>query len=92
MDAPSLQLLREGDVYTVQLEITLVTYMDDGRVQKSSPMVKTVRMTPQQRDEAVREGIGGEATVTVGPGVERVRVIVVDRGTNQIGSVSIPTG
>jgi VWFA-related protein len=92
VDASDLNLLQAGELTTGRLAVGVAGYLKDGRVEMF-PMEETVlKLSAQQREQAMREGITVEKRLTLTDGVERLRVLVYDRGGNAVGSLAIPLG
>jgi hypothetical protein len=49
-----------------------------------------LKLTAPQREQVVREGIAIEKRLVLTQGVERLRVLVYDRGSGAVGSLAIP--
>jgi hypothetical protein len=65
-----------------------VGYSSDGKV-SAAPQPLDLRLSATERDQALKDGIG--ATVII-PGVQkesRFRVMVFDRASNGVGSITI---
>jgi len=91
IDAQDIALAHEGDSYSGHLGIVVVNYMPNGLI-ASSPMTPLdIQYTAAERDQAIRNGIGVTEKLAA-QGESRFRVIVFDRGSNAVGSITIPVG
>lgn len=85
-------LLRAADRFHGELGVVFVEYRADGKRAASNPAPVTLDFDAQQRQQAIAEGIGAQGDQPIDPGVNRIRVIVVDEYSDAIGSVTIPVG
>ncbi|HVW83342.1 MAG TPA: VWA domain-containing protein [Bryobacteraceae bacterium] len=93
IDASDIALAQESDDrYSGELRIALAGFTADGRTATSSIVPLDVHFTAAGRDKALREGIPFEEDIALGDGVNRVRVVVFDRGSTAIGSLTLPVG
>jgi VWFA-related protein len=92
IDAKDIALAEAGDHYEGQLRIAVVGYAADGRAEESSVVHAPLRYDAQERDKALHEGIAFTQNVAKADQFSKVRLIVFDRGSNAIGSLTIPVG
>ena len=90
IDAKDIAFGQEGDHYTGQLRLAVISYDADGRGEGSSVIPLELRYSAQERDQALKGGIGFSHDVALGAQVNKVRVIVFDRNSNAIGSLTVP--
>ena len=90
IDAKDIALAEGGDHYDGQLRIALVGYTSDGRAQGSQVVPLDLHYTTQERDKALNEGIGVSQNLSLADPFKKVRLIVYDRGSNAIGSITLP--
>lgn len=90
INAGDVVLIHEGDQYTAQLRVALVNYGTDGRAMASQLMPLDLHYTAQQRDQVLKEGIPFTSDVPLGANLKGVRAVVFDRGSDTVGSVTIP--
>lgn len=81
---------QEGDHYTGHLRIMSVGYLPNDLIASGPITPLDLDYSAAQRDEALRDGISTSATLTASQGETRFRLIVFDRGSNAVGSVTIP--
>jgi hypothetical protein len=67
-----------------------VGYSAGGAMSSALPMHFDIRLSATERDQALKDGIYVTEVVPAGQDVERLRVMVFDRGSNGIGSITVP--
>jgi hypothetical protein len=90
VDANDVVFAQAGDRYSGQLRIALVQYQSDGRIANSTLTPIDLRFSAAERDRSYREGIPFAQDLTLEKDVNKLRLIVFDRGSNTIGSLTIP--
>jgi hypothetical protein len=90
IDAQDVALVHEGDQYEAQLRVAIVGYVPGVQPQPGPPIPLDVHLSAQDRDKALQEGIGFVRSVALPEDAKAVRLIVFDRGSNAIGSVTMP--
>jgi len=90
IDANDVVLARDGDRYSGQLRLGLIGYQTDGRISNSTLVPIDIHYSAQERDRSFKEGIAFTRDVTLEKGVNRFRLIVFDRGSNTVGSLTMP--
>lgn len=90
IDARNLALAREADSFIDRLSIVTIGYLPNGML--TTPAAKDVdlRYTAAQRDEVLRSGLLFREKLTATQGENQFRIIVLDAGSNSIGSLTIP--
>jgi VWFA-related protein len=90
IDARDIALSQEGDRYTGQLRIMSVGYQPTGLIASSPVAPLDIEFSAAERDQALQDGIDITEKLTASQGESRFRVMVFDRGSNAVGSVTIP--
>jgi hypothetical protein len=90
IDARDIVLARERNQYSGQLSVSITAYLLDGGTQSSPILPFDLHYNPEERDEALKDGIHFDKNVGLEKSVTRIRAIVYDRGSNATGSVTIP--
>ena len=90
IDAKDVALGREGGQYSAQLRLAFASYLADGQIEGSPVIPLDLHYSAQERDKALKDGIRFSDNVVIGEQVNKVRLIVFDRGSNAIGSLTIP--
>ncbi len=90
IDAKDIALGQEGDHFEGQLRVALIGYQIDGHMEASKVMPVTLHYTAEERDKAFAEGITLSQNVGISDQINKVRLVVFDRGSNAIGSLTIP--
>jgi len=90
VDANDIVLANEGDQYTGQLRFAVVEYTIDNRANVSALNSLDVRLNDQQREQALADGISVTENLTMDDNIRSLRLVVFDRGSDTVGSVSIP--
>ncbi len=90
IDARDLALVPDGSEYNGDLRLSVVHYLGAGGAKRSPIVPFALHYTADQRDKALQGGIELTQDISIEPGETRLRVIVFDRGSNAVGSVSLP--
>jgi len=90
MEAADLTLSRQKDGYDGQVTVTFLVYNKDGSEAASKPEPFHLQLTPEQYDQAKKNGAPLSEDMAVNENVEKVRILLVDSGSNSVGSVTIP--
>jgi VWFA-related protein len=90
IDAKDIALAREAGQYTGQLRVAVIGYLLDGRAQSSPIHAVDLKYSAAERDRALKEGIVFRQNLILGDKMKSVRFVVYDRGSNALGSVTIP--
>ena len=90
IDAHDIALAHEGDRYTGHLALAVVNYLPNGMIASSPVNNLDIDYTGAERDQALQNGIALTEKLDAGQGGGRFRVIVFDRGSNAVGSLTIP--
>lgn len=90
VDVADLLLLPEGGGVSGQLDIVVVEHRGDGRRVPSVSIPLNFTMTPGQREKASKEGLKFSQNRTITGDTRELRIIVFDRGSKGIGSLTIP--
>jgi VWFA-related protein len=89
IDAGDVAMAQDGDRYRGQLRIETVGYTEEGRMETSAVVPLDFRFDSNQRDQALKSGIDYAQNLKL-QGETKFRVIVFDRSSNSVGSVTIP--
>lgn len=90
VDAHDVALAREGDDYVGQLRLTVIHYLKNGGVESEPIEALDLRYNSQQRDKALKDGIKLAQNLPAGRSGYEYRIIVFDRGSNAVGSLTFP--
>jgi len=90
IDASDVALARVGERYSGQLRLALAGYMKDGTVSTSPIDPLDLDLSAADRDKALLEGIAFNQDFALDESLSKIRVVVFDRGSNAVGSVTIP--
>jgi len=90
IDAQDVALAHREDQYTGQLRLTMIGYLANGQIESSAVIPLDLQYNAMERDKAVRDGIAFSNSVLLGEQMNKVRLIVFDRGSNAVGSLTIP--
>lgn len=90
IDAQDIVLVHEGDWYNGDLRLAVVGYVPGDRAQYGPVIPLELHYSAEDRDRALQQGIVFDRNVTLVEGMRSVRLIVFDRSSNAIGSVTIP--
>ncbi len=92
VDISGVHLTQAGGDYSGELAVRFAEYLADGSVRQSKPAVLDLKLNEQQRGAVLKDGYLLTQSVTLAPGVEKIRCIVFDRATSAIGSLTVPVG
>ena len=91
IDAPDVVLVPgEGGQYQGQLRVAIVGYTSAQLNQRSPVMPLDLHYSAQDREKALQQGIAYTQNLGIDPNITAIRLIVFDRGSSAIGSVTIP--
>jgi hypothetical protein len=90
IDAADVLLAREGELFTGQLAVSVAGYLPDGRAEASPPGTFAIRLSPEQREQAMKQGFSLERLVNLPATIRKIRVMVYDRASGAIGSLTLP--
>jgi hypothetical protein len=90
IDARDIALAESGDRYTAHLGVTSVGYMPNGFIATGPVMPLDIDYSAAERDQALRNDIPVVENLDASQGQVRFRVMVFDRGSNAVGSITIP--
>jgi VWFA-related protein len=90
VDANDIVLAHDADQYTGQLRFAIASYPADGPPQLSTVIPLDLHYTAQERDRAFEEGIPFSQEFQLPVAARTVRLIVFDRGSNAVGSITVP--
>jgi VWFA-related protein len=90
IDAHDLAWVHQGDAYLAQLRLTVVHYLAGGRTEAQPITPVNLDYTAQERDAALNEGIDFAENTPAGQGGYKFRILVFDRGSDAIGTLTIP--
>ena len=90
IDAADVHLPLEGDVFAGQLAVGFAGYMADGSTEASATGTFAPRLSALQRERAMQQGLPLTRLVTPAPGIRKIRVVVYDRASGAIGSLTVP--
>ncbi len=91
IDANDLQFKhREDGKYAASLDLVFVQETKRGKRLTDTKQTISMAATPAQYDAMRKQGFAAGKDLSVGPDTEAIRVVVLDRGTGQTGSVTIP--
>jgi hypothetical protein len=89
IDARDVALVHEGDRYNGELRLAIVGYTAAGQPQRGPLAPLDLHYSAPERDTELREGIPCVQNVSLPASVTTVRLVVFDRGSNAIGSVTL---
>jgi hypothetical protein len=90
IDAHDVAFVHEGDAYNAELRYAIIGLAPDVQPIVSTLTPLDLRLSQQNRDKALQEGIAIQQDLGVAAQVAKVRLAVFDRGSNAIGSVTAP--
>jgi hypothetical protein len=92
IDGGDVALTQEGRQYYGRLRVVIADYRAEGLVENARMFAFDPHYTPEEHDKAVHDGLGFAQDFKPGEQAARIRVVVFDRNSNSVGSVTIPIG
>ena len=89
-DPKSLTFLQAQGKYTAALEILLAQVSDAGNNLTTLPKAFGLNYSPERYEQVLRDGIDWETTVVLRPGTKKIRVVLFDRNSGSVGSLTAP--
>lgn len=90
IDAQDVAFVRDGDHYNGELRLGIIGYAPGVQPQGGPVIPLDLHYTAAERDSAFQQGIDFTQNVTVPENVQLLRLIVFDRNSNAIGSLTLP--
>ena len=90
VDAADVSFAKAGEIATGRLAVSVAGYLKDGRMEMFPSEEVAPRLTAEQRETALREGIRVERRLVLAEDVEKLRVLVYDRESGAVGSLTVP--
>ena len=90
IDVADILLAREGDLFTGQLAVGAVAYLANGGSEGSATGTFAVRLSPQQHEQAVRQGLSLSRLMTLPATIRKIRVVIYDRASGATGTLTLP--
>jgi hypothetical protein len=92
VNANNIALAHDGDRYAGQLRLAMATFKSNGQIMHSAVAPLDLHFSASERDKVLKEGIDIAEDVALDKDVNRFKVVVFDRGSNTVGSLTIPIG
>ena len=90
IDAQDIVLIHDGDKYNGHLRLAIVGYVPGVEPARGPLIPLDIEYGEQDHDKALKQGIGFVEDLTLEENMQAFRLIVFDRASNAIGSVTIP--
>jgi len=90
IDTRDIVLVHDGERYNAELRLGIVGYVPGVAPMRGPVIPVDLHLSPQDRDRALEQGIAFVRDLTFSQQVETVRLVVFDRVSNAIGSVTVP--
>jgi VWFA-related protein len=81
---------RQDGKYAAAMDVVFVQETKRGKRLTDTKQTMSMAATPAQYDAIKKSGFAAGKDLPIGPDTESIRVVVLDRGTEQTGSVTIP--
>jgi len=92
IDGNDAVLAQDGDRYSGQLRLAVIEYQSDGRIASSAMLPIDIHYSAAERENSYKEGVGFTKDVMLEKDVNKLRFVVFDRGSNAVGSLTVPVG
>ena len=89
IDARDIVLVHEGEVYNGELRLAVAGYSPGAKPRRGPVMPMDLHLSAQDHDKALVQGIPFVQDMTLPEDMKTVRLIVFDRGSRAVGSVTI---
>ncbi len=89
IDAHDIAFVKNGNYYDGQLRISITGYTADSQVDRSKVLPFSLHLTVEEYQKALNGGIAVSKNFPIAQFV-KIRLIVFDRGSNAIGSITFP--
>jgi hypothetical protein len=89
--AADLAIAQTDAFWTDKLDVYLVQRQVSGLKAQITGQTLRLRLKPATYQQYLREGIPFNQAIEAGPGVESVRIVVLDENSGRMGSVTIPS-
>ena len=90
IDAHDLVLIHQGDSYHAELRVAFASLVPGAQPVFSPVMPVDLKLSSQDRDKALDQGIVVSQNLKVNQDSTAVRLVVIDRSSRAIGSVTVP--
>jgi VWFA-related protein len=90
LDAPDVELLKEGARYKGSLAIAVVEFRSDGRRAIVSGQPADLDMSEDEHAKALTDGIEITREAKLDAATQQVRVVALDRSSNLAGTATLP--
>jgi len=90
IDARDIVLVHSGDTYDGELRLAVAGYAVGAQAVREPTIPMDLHLSEPERDKALKEGISFEHDMTLPEGTQTVRLIVFDRGSEAIGTLTLP--
>lgn len=90
IDTRDIALAEAGDRYAGHLGIMAVSYLPNGLISPGPLKPLDIDYSAAERDHALQDGIRVVEKLSANQGESRFRIMVFDRGSNAVGSITIP--
>ena len=90
IDAHDVVLVREGNSYRGQLRVAIGALAPGSKTTFSPLIPLDLNLSAEERDRAMEQGIPVSQSIKLNEGMAAVRLVVVDRSSRTVGSVTIP--
>jgi hypothetical protein len=92
IDPRDLLLHEEGGVFTGGVALLISDVGAAGPIGQPSISTMDVHLTREQRDAALKDGLPVAQEHAMNDSIQKIRVLVLDQGSNTAGSLTIPAG
>jgi VWFA-related protein len=90
INAHDVVLVHEGNEYNGQLRLAIVGYAQGSDPKRGPVIPLDLHLNAQDHDRVLQQGIEVVQDIAIPEETQTVRLIVFDRGSNAIGSVTLP--
>ena len=90
IDAHDVALVRQGSDYVAELRLAIAGYVNSGPPEIGPVQPLDLHWSVPAREQALGQGISYTRNLKLGGNLAAVRLIVYDRSSNAIGSVTVP--
>lgn len=90
IDAHDVFMAHDGNNYNAQLRLSVVHYLTNGKTDSEDTIPIDLHYNAQEHEQALKDGITIAQDLPASQNGKQFRIIVFDRGSNAIGSLTVP--
>jgi VWFA-related protein len=89
IDGHGVAMTKRGEVWEGAVDLAIAQVLPDGKLASSADLTLTLKLTDDQREKALRSGLGLTRGIDLRSDAQQVRIAVFDVSTGDAGSLRI---